>query len=794
MEPFNVAIMLSPIRHRAVTAAFCFGLALVAGATVAAERSHYFAPMARNDELAQGTVNALLQDSSGLMWIGTQGGLHRYDGRELLAYQHQADVEGTLPESFVTALAETTDGTLYIGTNRSGVVRLDRDRGRFVRVTTANDANTTRDRVTALAADARRGLWIGSQFGIELLATGGSRTTVLALSGEDFRMVRDLAVCENGDVLAATARGAYRIGVDGPTAVRVSANAGDDIVAVHCGRDGSQWLATPRALFHLSDNDVQPRWSAPAGEPGTMTDIAEDMRGTLWLSRHGHGAGLVRFDPKSNAAIMLEHDPRITGSLPEDSIRTLFVDRSGLLWVGGDLRGVSCTEPSGAVFNYLFNSSSTGDELPGNDVRALLADGENGLWIGTEGDGLKHYDFSERTFTAYRAAAVAASATGGAQQAQHVTALADAGNGQLWVGTPRGLARFDPKTGQSVQLAVDATRDDALPSADIRALARGADGSLWIGTLTAGLVRYEPDRQRWEHFVTGLWSSAVMAVHEDRGGRVWIGTLDGLNVYERATGRLHKIAARNGDDDGLAGDMVRSILETRDGGIWIGTHSGLNQLLSYENGVARFRAYRISDGLANDTIYGLLDDGDGRIWASNNRGVFMLDPRSGEIINFTTRDGLQGPEFNGGAQARIGNDRLAFGGTRGINWLQPSTTEISRYEAPLAFTSVQIGSQRRRIDDPAHFREVRLAAADRVLMLSFAALDFATPERNRYRYRLLGYDEQWVDLGTRREVAFTNLGPGSYELEVLGSNRDGRFGTLPLSARCLLYTSPSPRD
>ncbi len=778
-----MAIMLSPIRHRAVTAAFCFGLALVAGATVAAERSHYFAPMARNDELAQGTVNALLQDSSGLMWIGTQGGLHRYDGRELLAYQHQADVEGTLPESFVTALAETTDGTLYIGTNRSGVVRLDRDRGRFVRVTTANDANTTRDRVTALAADARRGLWIGSQFGIELLATGGSRTTVLALSGEDFRMVRDLAVCENGDVLAATARGAYRIGVDGPTAVRVSANAGDDIVAVHCGRDGSQWLATPRALFHLSDNDVQPRWSAPAGEPGTMTDIAEDMRGTLWLSRHGHGAGLVRFDPKSNAAIMLEHDPRITGSLPEDSIRTLFVDRSGLLWVGGDLRGVSCTEPSGAVFNYLFNSSSTGDELPGNDVRALLADGENGLWIGTEGDGLKHYDFSERTFTAYRAAAVAASATGGAQQAQHVTALADAGNGQLWVGTPRGLARFDPKTGQSVQLAVDATRDDALPSADIRALARGADGSLWIGTLTAGLVRYEPDRQRWEHFVTGLWSSAVMAVHEDRGGRVWIGTLDGLNVYERATGRLHKIAARNGDDDGLAGDMVRSILETRDGGIWIGTHSGLNQLLSYENGVARFRAYRISDGLANDTIYGLLDDGDGRIWASNNRGVFMLDPRSGEIINFTTRDGLQGPEFNGGAQARIGNDRLAFGGTRGINWLQPSTTEISRYEAPLAFTSVQIGSQRRRIDDPAHFREVRLAAADRVLMLSFAALDFATPERNRYRYRLLGYDEQWVDLGTRREVAFTNLGPGSYELEVLGSNRDGRFGTLPLSAR-----------
>ncbi len=784
-----MAIEPSPERRRLATAALVFGLMLVAGQATAFERSHYFAPMSGNEELAQGTVNAVLQDHSGLMWIGTQGGLHRYDGQELLAYQHQADVEGSLPESFITALAETADGDLYIGTNRSGVVRLDRGNGQFVRIAGADVAGAAHDIVTALAADARHGLWIGSQFGLELLGRDGARVSVLALSGDAFRMVRDLAVCEDGNVLAATARGVYRVGAEAREAIRVNTDAsvGDDIVAVHCSRDGSQWFATPHALFHLSGDEVRPRWTAQTDDRGTILDIAEDARGALWLARHGDG--LMRIDPQSDDALLLAHDPRIAGSLPENSIRTLFVDRSGLLWVGGDLRGLSSTEPGGAVFGYLFDSSGASDELPGNNVRALLADGEHGLWIGTEGEGLKHYDFASRTFTAHRTAAMVASGTDG-PQARRVTALADAGDGQIWVGTPLGLARFDPGTGLGTRLAVDPARGDALPDADIRALARGADGSLWIGTLAAGLVRYEPDRHRWERFAAassgdaaGLWSSAVMAVHEDRGGRVWIGTLGGLNVYERATGRLYKIAPRNGDNAGLAGDMVRSILETGDGGIWIGTHSGLNQLLSYENGVARFRAYRISDGLANDTIYGLLDDGDGRIWASTNRGVLMLDPRSGEISNFTARDGLQGPEFNGGAQARIGGGKLAFGGTRGINWLLPSAAEISRYDVPLAFTSVQIGSKRRRIDDPVHFREVRLTADDRVLMLGFAALDFAAPERNRYRYRLLGYDEQWVDLGTRREVAFTNLGPGSYELEVLGSNHDGHFGTQPLTAR-----------
>jgi diguanylate cyclase (GGDEF)-like protein/PAS domain S-box-containing protein len=776
-------------RQTAATRLLAAAALLCSNALAAHERSHYFAPLPLNDELAQGTVNAVLQDRSGLLWIGTQGGLHRYDGHEIVLYQHQADITGSLPESFVSALAEDAKGQLFVATSRHGVARLDRQHGRFVAVAEVADDDDGRHAiVTALAADAKGALWIGSQAGVRLLDAEGRTHELLALDGDLFRMVRDIELCADGSALIATGLGAWRsTGTEAPTRIATRGLA-DDLTASHCGSDGSQWFAGAGALYRVEADRVSVVWRSANPGSEAIVDIVEDSAGMLWLAVNG--GGLWRIDPRSGATHNLRRDAHIAGSLPEDSTRSLYLDRSGLLWVGGDLHGLAHTDPLGARFTYLYESDAGAREIAANNIRTLLAAGSEGLWIGTEGAGLKHYDFAQRRFEPHQLPLAQAFHLADADAFLRISALSDAGEGRLWVGTERGLLRYAPNGGESVLLPVSAERTDALPDADVRALARGNDGTLWIGTLSAGLVRYEPERERWERFpaasspsAPGLWHASVMAVHEDRGGRVWIGTLGGLNVYERATGRLHKIEPARGNNDGLAGERVRSILETSDGSIWIGAHGGLNRLVAYESGQARFRAYRISDGLADDTIYSLLDDADGRIWASTNRGIVMLDPRNGEIRNFAARDGLQGLEFNGGAHARLGDGRLVFGGTRGLNWLAPKAIEASTYDAPLAFTSIQIGNDRRRIDDPAAFHEVRLTGDDRVLMLGFAALDFATPERNRYRYRLLGYDEQWVDLGARREVALTNLAPGSYELEVLGSNRDGRFGATPLRAQ-----------
>jgi diguanylate cyclase (GGDEF)-like protein/PAS domain S-box-containing protein len=787
MLPQSKALVKSPRRRRAAAAWGMLVLAL-AGPMSAFERSHFFAPMAKNEELTQGAVHAMLQDRDGLVWIGTQGGLHRFDGHELKAFHYQSGVAGSLPENFVTALAETGDGRLFVGTSRNGVVRLDRGRGHFEPVG-RNEPGTNRNLVTALAADTKGRLWIGSQHGVARLDADGRSKDALVLAGRDFRMVRDLAVCPDGDVLVAAANGAWHIRPDRPEAVRIGSANEVDFSAAHCAADGSKRFAGRDSLYVVAGEALRREWTPADAVPASVLDIVEDGSGRLWLARLGHG--LVAFDPDSGAARQFERRPQIPGTLQETTVRSLALDRSGLLWIGGDLRGVAITDPDGAAFTYLHDESAGSDEDAMNNVRALLADGTTGLWIGSEGEGLRHYDFKTRRLSQHRGVGILIA---GRDQpySQRIGALASAEGGRLWVGTPFGLALFDPASGSGTRFVVDPERRGDRTT-DVRALAHGADGTLWIGTFEHGLLHFDPPRRRWIHYGAGngggkpgLAHATVLAVHEDRGGRVWIGTLGGLHVLDRASGRMHAISGRNGDDEGLAGESVRAILETRDGAIWIGTHGGLNQLLSFSDGHARFRAWRIADGLANDTIYGLLDDPAGRIWASTNRGMLVLDPRSGDILNFSHRDGLQSSEYNGGAQARLGDGRLAFGGTRGVNWVDPTRIAPSQFEPPLAFTSVQIGSRRRQIDDPGQFRAIALGADDRVLMLGFAALDFAAPERTRFRYRLRGYDERWIDLGTRREVAFTNLAPGEYVLEVLGSNRDGRFSGTPLSASVLV--------
>ena len=768
------------------------GIALGAAAAAASsyERSHYFAPLASNEALAQGTVNALLQDRSGFLWIATQGGLHRHDGKELVGYQHQPDVAGSLPENFITALAETEDGRLYVGSARRGLVYLDRSQGRFVPVLTSPDRAQRRASVTDLHSQRGGGLWVGSRFGLELFAADGTRRDLLKPVAGEFPEVNRISECPDGSVLAATMVGGYVIAAKSFNATKVPFGANPAYAgAALCARDGTRWFGVGRTLVRLTKSGVaEDIWRADESRPhAEIMDIAEDASGQIWLAVHRDG--VLRLNPADRSSIHLHHDERMSGSLPEDTMRRVLIDRSGLLWVGGDVHGLSYSDPAGAAFGHLFDQDADGRDQMSNHVRALLADDDRGLWIGTDGDGLKHYDFAQQAFTSHRTALLAILAPDKPEAALRVHALRHAENATLWVATQLGLVRYDPQSGQGTRLAIDAGRGDVPSDQDTRALALGADGSLWIGTWSAGVVKYTPDLGRSQHFsdgaatgTPGLWHPTVFALHEDRSGRVWIGTLAGLNVYERATGSMHRIPLREGDNEGLTGNVVRSIRETGDGGIWIGTDSGLNQLLSYEGGRARFRSYLVSDGLANDTIYGVLDDDEGRIWASTNRGISMLDTRQKVVRNFVARDGLQGLEFNGNAQVRLPDGRLVFGGTRGVNWVKPAAIALSSYVPPLAFTSLQIGSRRERIDDPGRFKEVQLAADDRVLMLSFAALDLAAPERNRYRYRLRGYDDAWVDLGARHEVSFTNLAPGSYVLEVLGSNRDGVFGSEPLTA------------
>jgi diguanylate cyclase (GGDEF)-like protein/PAS domain S-box-containing protein len=769
-----------------------FSLPALAGAQEAIERQFYFSTVSQEGDLAQNTVTAMLQDRSGFLWVATQGGLHRYDGYEFQRYQHRPGDADSLPQSFVTALTEDSGGRIFVGTAQHGVARWEADSQRFVSIPAKSDESARREAITTILADAGEGIWIGSRFGLEHLALGGKRSDVLRLVPDDDRKVQvhDLTRCSDGALYVGTSDGLFRVN-PGSLRARVMSIPEHirNLTALHCDTTGALWATSGAQLFEWQNGEMRLAWDAGASLPeladSSFVDIREDAQHILWLATDR--SGLIRYSPADNSFERLHHLPRLRGSLPEDTLSSLLIDRGGLLWIGGSVSGLAFAKPEGATFTYLRDEVEAHSAIAANNIRALWPDADLGLWIGTEGDGLKRYDFAARRFDRYGDAIGKALGLKGPPKELRVSAIRPAGAiDSYWIASNRGVFLFDAKADTASALPVDRTRQDALPSADVRSLWVGTDGNLWMGTLNSGLVRHHPRKGEWQRFsvansadADGLWHAGVLALYEDSGRRLWVGTLGGLNVLEIDSGVMRKVSKDRTRSDTLSGELVRVVTQGDDGSLWVGTHNGLNRMLDYHDGEPRFQRYTMEQGLANDTIYGILEDRIGNIWVSSNAGISRLDPKTGQIHNFTLTDGLQSLEFNGGAYVELPDSRLVFAGTEGINWFSPERFVDSPHDMPMAFTAYQVGNSRRQIADPYAFKSLEISSEDRVLMLAFAALDFASAGHSRYSFRLLGYDDDWIELGTRREVAFTNLAPGDYRLQVRGrGNTDLRSSAM----------------
>jgi len=764
----------------------------------ASERSFFFERAGRREDLAQNTINALVQDEAGFLWIGTQGGLHRWDGYEFLRFQHQPDKGDTLPDSFVTALAEDAEGRLWVGSSRRGISYRRSDSAHFVRVPERTAAPSKASNINTMVHDPARGLWIGTAAGLDLIDASLARKLVPLDEGpsgdvprdkaaRSLPQILDLSLCANGDLWIASDAGLYRIARDARVATRVAA-AESAWTAVHCAAGDVVFAGSRARVLRLTETRVETIWPAPGESPPPnvmIADIDEDSLQRIWVAVRG--AGLLVLARNGRLVAHLRHDPRMPGTLPEDSVRKLMRDRSGLIWVGGDVHGFARTDPAGAKFSYLFDPGGGDDEVANINIRALLPEGDHGLWIGTEGAGLKRYDLASRDIVNH-AGPFLATLPKDAGHALRVFAIRPTNvAGKLWVGTNHGVFQYDPAQRHAAALPVDRDGTSGLPVPDARSLIVGRNGHLWIGTFDAGLVRHDPVTSTWQRWQVGddaarsLWHPLVLALHEDRSGRIWIGTLAGLNVLEPESGRLYRIAKREETPGGLAGDLVRSIHESADGTIWVGTHNGLNRTRTFRGEKTEFDTFTVGDGLSNDTIYGIAEDREQKIWVSTNGGISRIDPANRAIQNFGLQDGLQGLEFNGGAYASLPDGRIAFGGTQGLNFFGIEIGQPSSYAPTVALTGYQIGDHTESVFSARGPTTLRLEPGQRVLGLSFAAFDFTAPERNLFEYQVHGLNDAPIRIGNRREITLTNLVPGNYRVEIRGSNHDQVFSGTSLN-------------
>lgn len=689
------------------------------------------------DGLPDAVVRALERTRDGYLWVGTTSGLARFDGVRFQVF-NSSNTE-VFRNDDIRALLETRDGALWIGTFGGGLVR--RADGRFTRFTTAD--GLAHDIVYGLAEDRDGSLLIGTGAGVSRLRDGSFTNYPQEQRAHPDR-VRPIAVDADGQVWAGTfGSGLLVQREDAFRSFEQGSELGSDIVlGLQMDEEGSLWVATYGAgIARLSDGEIR-RYTTADGLTDDRTTTIATAGSDVWIGSYDRGVIRISGD-------------RVEPLLPDSELATLgiqslLVDSERTLWVGTSGGGLH------AVRRATFNSVTAPEGSAGERVYSVdPAAADEGVWIGFEGGGVVLWDGT------YRQAYTAAN---GLPTDDVVSVLTDR-QGTLWVGTfGGGLSRI-----RNGMVTVFGSADGV--SDIIFSLTEGGEGDLWIGTVDRGLVRH-----RDGHFTAytpdeGLAGISVHTAVQDRHGRIWAGTSGGLSRLEG--GRITSFTVA----DGLPADVVYALHEDGDGDLWIGTKGG--GLGRHRDG--RFFAFSVEHGLDASTVSGIVEDERGDLWLCTTNRILRV---SRDALNrvaagerdraaptpYGPADGVEAGGCSSGTQpvaGRADDGRLWFGTRAGAVSVQPGA--IPDDPPPTVHIEEVIAAGQHVGDENG----IRLPTGARDVAFRYTAPDFRAPDAVRFRYRLEGYDEDWVEAGSRRVTTYTNLGPGEYSFRVAAANRDG---------------------
>lgn len=764
-----------------------------------------FTHISANELPATSDVTVLAEDGEGFLWVGSQMGLARWDGYHFRVYRPAADVPDALPDNYVIALHTDPQGRLWIGTNSAGLALHDRGRDRFV-VYGAGVGGLSHVSVSAIADDGAGGLWVGTGRGLDHLdpATGAIRH--FHHDANDVGSLPDNHIIalrrdRSGALWIGTAHGLAYLAQDANrfSTISLPSKSGQapQIAALFEDSAGRMWIGTHGEGAYVIDAGQRSFQSTakPVQENGygasstlpseTVRAVTEIRPGVIWIGTDSQS--IVEVDTAGFRTRRIRHDPALPTSLTNGAVFAIHTDRSGLVWVGTD-RSLSRHNAAQTAVSTIFGASSRADSISVPDVAAMLEMPSGLVWLGLGNNGIDVVDPAGARVAALRPDPRQPER---ALPMKYVTAL-EAVADDVYIGTRLGLYRADSAARGVVRVSVP----NRLPADDVQTLLND-DGVLWVGGRGGlrGLDLGGDEAEARIRFVNAaqLTDQRITIVTRDAGDVLWVGTQNGLNRLDFAARTVQRIMAHRADPQALPVGYVSSLLVDRRGRLWVGTLGGGIGVLSADerDSRVRFRRLGLAQGLRNNMIDQLLEDEHGRIWASTDDGIVVVDPDTFAIRVLQKPDGVALQIHWAPAGARTSAGELLFGGAGGVTLIRPDRLEEWSYRPPIVVTSVRVGGkliEGTRFNARATADPLAILPDANSLSVEFAALDYSAPERNRYEYRLEGYDKDWVEASaTHRVAAYTNLAPGDYLLRLRGSNRNGAWteATLELPIRVM---------
>jgi len=757
-----------------------------------------FEHISSDDGLSENVVNCIFQDSRGYMWFGTNDGLSKYDGYHFTIYKPKVNEEGGINSNLIFALTEDLEGNIWIGTTGAGISKFNPYTEQFTNYqhNSNNPQSISSNQINDFFTDSKGRIWISTTSVVDVI---DPLADSLIFHHYNFGTVgTTILEDKKGNIWAGSPRGLYRsFNAESLEAFdfqeqRQSVNQKMiPVNAIAIDKKGRFIIDNyGKILYQNKDNELS---FTEIGKVDPVRELIVDDQDKIWV---GSYSGLYCY-ANEEAGVLPELTHHFTtdylnpNSLSNNLVTAIFEDRSGLIWVGLNGKGLNKFDPNRKAFKH-YKGLST-DNRTSEKIRSIFEDSYGTLWIGTEGDGVFWKTAFDNTeggeFNSFRTPA----------RAFALCEIQLAGKKYLWVGaegTP-ALSSIEISDGKISEPQV---LDTKLSS--VFTILQDRSGNIWIGSYNSGLHRWKPldtpgefEKTTFLHDPnnsTSLSNNIIRRIIQDSRGNLWIGTGSGLNKisFDELDDKeinFERYKHNDQDEKSLTHDYVLEVMETTTGEIWVGTFGGgVNKLIpATSKSEAYFEHFSEEDGLANNVIKSILEDELGNLWIASNRGLSKLNPKNKEVFNFSLSDGLQANEFSEESAFLRKNGEMIFGGTNGYNVFHPSEVKINAKPLEVFFTDLYLLNKRVRPKESydgniileevlSNTNKMTLNHKQKNFSIEFSALDYLEPQKIKYAYMLEGYDKLWKTTNAQNRVAtYTNLPKGDYTLKVKAANADG---------------------
>lgn len=733
-------------------------LTLILLSTEARTQSWYFRNYQVNNGISSNTITSITQDKKGFLWFGTRNGLNRFDGNSFRIFRNNLSDSGSIGSNSILSLQEDEQEQLWVGTYK-GIYLYDPvlERFRPFRKLPAGE-------IRYIKGDAAHNIWIVADFALYKVHAPTGKVTAYPF---EHAQTIGLYVTETGTVWAATNNGLikkYDAARDRFISYDVSKDINTMIQDVYPVNDSTLIIGTMnQALWY----DIPRRNGANIFKDFHDVQVHKILRQSEHEYWFGTENGLYIYDRQSDHISLLQKKYNNPYAVSDNVIYSFYKDKEGGTWIGTFFGGINYYAASYNQFTKYFPASGT-HALSGSLVHEITPDDSHHLWIGTEDAGLNKLDT--------RSGAIEHFMPGqgpGSIAYPNIHGLVAAGN-ELWIGTyEHGLDVMNIQTGKVIR-HYDAHKDkSSFGSNFIVALYRTRGGDILVGTW-GGLFKYKRASDNFEQLP--FFQTQIQAIHEDAKGVIWASTYgNGVYYYDPVTDKGGTLKSTPG---GLVNNYVNNLYEDSRGQMWFCTEGGLCR---YIPTTGKFTTYTIDDGLPDNQVFRVLEDDAHQLWVSTSKGLMRFDPVSGKKEIFTVANGLLTEQFNYNSAYKSPDGTLYFGSVKGMISFNPATFTIHPYVPPVYITGLEVNNKPVIAGAKDSFLQQSITYTPHLTLpydrssiaLDAAALSYAIPEMNGYRYKMEGLDKEWTYLKSNRRIYYTKLPPGDYTFKVTGCSGEG---------------------